>query len=235
MKTTTEKEPLEMDTPLKGKPKKSKFKWLIVFIILIGLGAGIYLGRTGIAKAVKDVPFLNQIFKEKSQDAVGKVDPQITALNDTITQLNNQIATQTTEKEQLQSRIKTLEKYEQQYNEFEQQKQKWENEVATQKPADFIAYYEQVRPDEANRIYKELKQTQIATAEQKQYAKVVADMEEEQAAKAIEKIIGTNPELVKFLFGGMSSERQSAILSVMDEKTAPQVIKLIAPQVQNNQ
>lgn len=223
----------EMDASENKKKKKSKFKWILLPIILVGLGCGIYFGRSGIAGVVKNVPILNQIFKIKSQGTSEnnqvKEDPKVKELEMKIEQLNQDLTNIQNENEALNSQVKVLKQYEMQYNDFQKQKQEWEKEVASQSAIEYIKYYERINPDHASEIYKELKQTQIATQEQKQYAKVVADMTEEEAAKAIEKIVVTDPELVKYLFAGMASDRKSVILSVMDEQVAPQVIKLIAP------
>ena len=58
---------------------------------------------------------------------------------------------------------------------------------------------------------------------------MIGEMDEEQAALALEKIIATDPELIKIIFDGMERERQALILSSMTTQGAAQVIKIISP------
>ncbi|MGL4739098.1 MAG: hypothetical protein ACRCW2_16790 [Cellulosilyticaceae bacterium] len=218
---------------LRQKPKRKKrlFKWLLLGVILIGLGVGIFFGRKGIAEGVKNIPVLNKIFKVQETSENVEESPEVKTLKATIESLNQQITSLTQANEALTTQVDTLKSYEEQYNDFLVLKSKWEQEVAHASGTEFVKYYEKIAPESAQTLYRELKSQQVATKDQKAYAKVVADMDEEAAAKALVQIVGTDPELVKYVFAGMTSERQSAILSVMDEKVTPQVIKLIAPSV----
>lgn len=227
------KEMPEADLPLQ-KPKKTAFKWILLTVILAGLGLGVVVGRNGIAEAVQKVPVLSKVLKREEGNGtteVTKESEEVKALKRTIEGLNGQIQGLTEEKASLENQVQVLKQYEAQYKDFATNRADWEKEVASEAPGDFIKYYEKIAPENAQLLYRELKTQQIATAEQKAYAKVIADMDEEATARALAKIVGTDPELVKYAFKGMSSERQSAILSAMDEKVAAQVIKLIAPDV----
>lgn len=57
-------------------------------------------------------------------------------------------------------------------------------------------------------------------------------MDEERAAKALEKIVPTDPELVKLIFNGMQTERQGLVLSAMDSSIAAQTIKILSPNLE---
>lgn len=221
----------EIGTPLERKKKKGKFKWIVIGVIIIGLGLGGYLGRNQVAKWIQKIPGSDKVIKvsDEEEKDVAKLDPKYEALQQTIDQLNQEILALKDENNLLQNKVESLTQYETQYNDFLEQKKIWEQEVASTNSIEFIKYYEQISPEQAQVLYQELKQEQVASQEQKKYAKIVGDMDEEQAAKAIEKIVSTDPELVRYLFNGMASDRQSAILSAMTEQSAAQVIKLLAP------
>lgn len=215
----------------KRKKKKRLFKGMVVSVILIGLGVGIFFGRQVIAEVVKNIPLLNQIFKTQEVVQTTNESQEVTTLKEAITSCNQQIEALTAQNNTLLAQVDSLKAYETQYNDFVTSKTAWEQEVADQNPELFIQYYEKIAPENAQILYSELKRQQVATKEQKAYAKVIADMDEESAARALCQIVATDPDLIQYIFEAMSSERQAAILSVMDEKVAPQVIKLIAPNV----
>ena len=84
-------------------------------------------------------------------------------------------------------------------------------------------------PETANEIYRTLKGEAITTKEQKALANAVGEMDEDQAAKALEVLLTTDAELVQTIMRGMKDERKSLVLSSMTSAGAAQVIKLISP------
>lgn len=62
---------------------------------------------------------------------------------------------------------------------------------------------------------------------------MIEQMDEDQAAKALEKIVSTDPELVKLIFNGMGAEKQGLVLSAMDSSIAAQTIKILSPDLES--
>lgn len=221
--------------PQKEKRKKSKI-WpvLISGLVIIGVGTTIYLNRQYIGKLVVEVPVLNKIFKVEAENPYDNISKdqlikERDKLQETIKSLENQLIEEEQAKVLLEEKIETLKQYETQYSDFLAQKEAWDTEIAKANPELFMEQFEKMNPELANNIYKDLIVTESMNKEQKKYANVVAEMEADQAAKALEKLIATDPELIKLLFKAMNEERQAAILSAMESQYAAQVIKLISP------
>jgi flagellar motility protein MotE (MotC chaperone) len=230
-------------TPLKElkkkkKNKKKKGKKALIFLAIILITAlGIYLGRGFIRKQlaplVQGIPFLNTIFttSEDPFDSISR-EQLIQTINTLESQMNGlqtQLQVLEDEKQLLNQRITSLSQYEQSYMQFLEEKDAWDDEIARSNPNLFIEYYERIFPEKAEEVYGQLKNVAVLTKDQKVFATIVGEMDEDAAAKALSEVLTTDPELVKMIFNGMSGERQSLILSVMTTQNAAQVIKLISP------
>lgn len=221
------------------KRKKKKSVWIGLIAILL-IGVVVWINKDSlsrqIAKWTKDVPILNEVFKLEEEPYLEfskeELVEQIKGLEQQVKGFNEEIQKDKREQELLQQKIASLEIYEGRYTEFIEQKNKWDEEIAKTNPELFIEQFEQIYPEQANQIYKELKQKEILTKEKKQYAKVIEEMDEERAAKALEKIVPTDPELVKLIFNGMQTERQGLVLSAMDSSVAAQTIKILSPDLE---
>lgn len=228
--------------PMKKKKKKSKIKRvLIIVLILGGVGAALYFNRYKIADTVKEIPLLNQIFKplEGDQNVYGQLTPsqlidKVIEIEKENTSLGNQLLDKNSEIQRLEEKIETLKTYETRYSDFLAQKEAWDQELAKANPELFIAQYELMNPELASQLYQELSLTKSLTKEQKQFANTIGEMDEVQAAKALEKLLPTDPELIGVIFKGMAQERQALILSSMTTQGAAQVIKIISPELENN-
>ena len=97
----------------------------------------------------------------------------------------------------------------------------------------FIEQFEKIYPETAAELYKTLKGEAINTKEQQALAKAVGEMDEDQAAKALEVLLTTDSELVQTIMKEMKDERKSLILSSMTSEGAATVIKLISPEINN--
>ncbi|MGL6173043.1 MAG: hypothetical protein ACRC1P_00330 [Cellulosilyticaceae bacterium] len=215
--------------PLRSKKKKKKK-------VVVGMGLAVLIAGVVIfnkekieqsligTNAQNDHPYI-QLSKE---ELIQKVE----VLEEKNNLLQAEIQAEGEEKVRLLKKIEGLQTYENRYNDFLEQKKSWDIQIARSNPKLFIEQYESMYPEHADEIYKELKQKSQLTKEQKEYAKVIGEMDEVQAAKALEKIVPTDPELVKKLFEGMPNERQSLILSEMTTQVAAQTIKLLSPDVE---
>ncbi|PHV71743.1 hypothetical protein CS063_04080 [Sporanaerobium hydrogeniformans] len=221
----------------KHKSRNSKIVFLILLLALVGIG---YSFRKPInqfiAPKVADIPFLNKLFKEKIEQ-----NPYVDLNKDTLIReleqkkleietLNQQVSLKEQEITSLQAKIKNLQEYEVKYDDFLKQKEEWDAQIAQTDKNLFISQFEKMYPDIAQKLYQDIKIDIITTKEQKNFSSMVANMDEEQAAKALEELIKTDPELVKVVVKGMQSERRSLILSNMSAQNAALVIKLVSPE-----
>lgn len=233
-----------VDSPIKRKKHKKRnglFIGLGILIVLVLMGIvfrnqiSAYLGNV-----LKDVPIANEFFKQETdpyklltkQQLVTQLEQKTAeqeALSQTLTELQQ-------EKSSLEEKITALKEYEAKYAEFISQKQAWDETIARTDPQMFLEQFEKMYPDTMEAIYRDLKIDDILTKEQKEFSNTVAQMEEEQAAKALEALITTDTELIKQIFEGMKQERKSLILSNMQSENAAVVIKLLSPDgVQNDE
>lgn len=235
------KENADTRPPVPKKRKKGS-KFVILFIVLaitISVGfffrkqIGGYLGNT-----LKNIPIANKIFKEDtdpySNITKEQLISQLEAKKAAEDNFNQKVLDLQEEKQGLVEKISTLKQYETQYADFLNQKLAWDEKIAKTDAKMFVEQFEKMYPDTVEKIYKDIKIDDILTKEQKEFCNTVAQMEQEQAAKALETLIPTDPELIKLVFEGMEQERKSLILSSMQSQNAALVIKLLSPNVDGN-
>jgi len=228
--------------PLVPKKRKKGNKFFMLFIILaitVLLGfvfrkqIGNYLGNT-----LKNVPVANKIFKQNAEPISNVTkeqlikDLEISKMEKD--NLNQEVLDLQVQNQGLEEKMNALKKYESQYTDFLNQKQAWDEKIAKTNPKMFLEQFEKMYPDTMEKIYKDIKIDAIITTKQKEFCNTVGQMEEVQAAKALEELITTDPELIKLVFEGMEQERKSLILSSMQSQNAAIVIKLLSPSVDGN-
>lgn len=220
-----------LNPPLEPRKRKKK-KWLVILILLLIIGGALVFFRAPIMKALKNVPVIGGFIPDEVVEE--KLSPE---------ELQLKVSTQEKEIAKLEAEMKALEErnmalseqneslkqYESMYQDFIAQKEAWDEEVAKTNTELFIQQFESIYPDTAERIYQTLKGGKVLSDQQKELSKTIAGMDEDQAAKALELLISTDSELVQTIFGGMSADQQSIILSAMTSESAAQVIKLISP------
>lgn len=226
----------------KTKVKKKKKKWIATLVItgiLIGTGSLLFFNRHGVAKIVKNIPVLNQVFKLSGQakdpyDLLTKAQlkEKIVSLEKNLEQATIKIGSLENDKVLLNEKIDGLKQYEAQYNDFILQKSNWDAELAKAEPELFTQQFEAMYPDVATRIYEEIKGEIYLNKEQKDLATMISTMDAEKAAQALTTLIKTDPELTKSILKPMKKENQAAILNEMSTNVAAQMIKLISPSIQ---
>lgn len=223
-----------METPpLVPKKKKKKKKWLIVLVVLILIGGVVFFFRKPILNGLRKVPLVGQFIPSPNEE-VEELSPEelkvkVNAQEQEISRLEEEVEALKSANDELTTKNESLTEYESSYNDFMAQKAAWDEEVARTNTELFIKQFEAVYPDVAERIYKVLKGEKMLSDEQKKLSSTIAQMDEEQAAKVLERLVSTDSELVKSIFAGMNTDRKALILSSMTEQGAAQVVKLIAP------
>jgi flagellar motility protein MotE (MotC chaperone) len=239
-KTKKEKNSKETSEVSLKKPKKKKkaLKLLIIFVILVGLAGAGWFFRTPVksflANATKNVPFLNTLFKVEEQEApvtytYDELAKQVETLNRQLQQATALLAEKEETISQLELRNRVLTQYEENQLSFIEEKNNWDTERAKENPNLFLEIYESMYADNRDETFDILKAEETLTQAQNEYAKVVAEMDEAQAAAALTMLVTTDPNLVRSILNNMALEKKALILSEMDATTAATVIKLLSP------
>lgn len=209
-------------------------KRLLISLIIIGviIGVAVYFSK----QSPTNIPFIGQFFPQQEEDprlneTKEALIHQIDDLIQRETRLKEQVSELQVNAKRLEEEINVLQQLKQEHQTFLEEKEKWISGIAYEKPESYKSFFEALRPETAENIYKELKTKDKMAKEQKQFAATIGEMDSRQAAKAIETIVATDPELIQMLFLSMQRERQAAILTEMQTQKAAQVIKLISPEM----
>lgn len=222
--------------PFKSK-KHQKKKWIgigVICIILVGVG---FIFRTSLIHLIKDVPLVNKLisYKQENEEGLSKeaLLNQYEIQKQELLMLQEKIDSLEEVNKDLEARNATLKEYESNYEAFLEQKAAWDQSIAESNPELFMQQFEQIYPETAAELYQTLKGQDIYAKEQKSLAKAVGDMEEDQAARALEVLLTTDDQLVRMIMQEMKDDKKSLVLSSMTSDAAAKVIKLISPEIKN--
>ena len=214
-------------------PKAKKGKRVIIFIIIIViLGGIIFIFRNPIKNFLSGVPVIGNLFTaEEAKLPYDELESKLTSSELELATLQSKVTAYESEIKALEDKIETLEQYEANYSNFLAQKEAWDESVAETNQDLFIEQFEATYPETAEKIYSELKGESFISAEQKAYASTIGQMDSEQAAKALEMLLSSDPELVQIIFNNLGKEQKAAILDNMTSESAAQTMKLISPDI----
>lgn len=220
--------------PFKPKKRKKK-KWFftgLIFILLLVTG---FVFRKPLANFLRNVPMVGRIIPSAVESEAVLSKDEILAQYEKQKQemltLEEKINMLEESNKDLQTRNDTLKEYESKYEDFLKQKEAWDQSIAESNPELFIDQFEKIYPETAAELYKTLKGEVVNTKEQQALAKAVGEMDEDQAAKALEVLLTTDAELVQTIMKEMKDDRKSLVLSSMTSEGAAKVIKLISPEI----
>lgn len=220
--------------------------WLGIIALLIKTDVGGF-GSSVLSPVLKDVPYLNRILPSTEENV--SEDSQTTeaypydSLNDAIArikELEKQLDDANAEKQQdesqiadLQGQVDNLSQYKENEAVFEQEKEKFYEEVVFSDNAPDISnykeYYESIDPANAEVLYKQVVEQLTYDSEVEDYAKTYSSMKPKEAA-AIFNTMTDNLELVADILQAMDTQSRANVLGKMDSNTAAQVTKLLEPQ-----
>ena len=143
--------------------------WLAIFGVLIKLDVGNF-GSEVLYPVLKDVPVVNMILPEPAQNqdaSASKEYDNLTEANARIKELESQLAANKnagsanqSEVSELQAEINRLKKFEQEQSAFAKRVQEFDKNVVYNDKApdteEYKKYYEEIEPDNAEKIYKEV-------------------------------------------------------------------------------
>jgi flagellar motility protein MotE (MotC chaperone) len=212
--------------------------WLAVIVVVVKLDVGGF-GSNVLAPIIRDIPVLRNILPS---DALGEGDSigDTAALNAKIADLEQQLqvaqsaaGAETDQIATLKAEVDRLKQFEDKQVEFERIQRSFYEEVvyAENGPgADaFRQYYEEMNPDLAESLYKQVVTEDEADAKVQDYVKTYSSMKPAQAAAIFESMTD-DMNLIAEILQGMSSDDRGAILGAMNSETAARITKLLNPQ-----
>jgi flagellar motility protein MotE (MotC chaperone) len=217
------------------------FVWLLILGLLIKMDVGGF-GSTVLYPVLKDVPVVNQILpdvtdyaEEDEAYAYDSVDDAVQRIKE----LEQELADAKTSSDdsnayiaELEAQAAELKTYKENEAAFEEEKEKFYNEVVFSDEAPDISsykeYYESIDPENAEVIYKQVVEQLQEDEEISDYAATYSNMKPAQAA-AIFNTMGNNLPLVGKILWAMDAQSRANILGAMDTDIAAAVTKLMEP------
>ena len=216
--------------------------WLGILALLIRMDVGGF-GSTVLYPLLKDVPYVNKILPE-ARPAEGEVDADypyqtLDEAIDRIKQLEGDLEVslksgkdKTAKIEDLQSQVRKLRRYRDNEAEFERLKQEFYEEVVFGDDAPDIAeyrkFYEEIEPDNAEVLYKEVVEQQEYDDKVDDYVKTYSSMKSKDAALIFDTMTD-NLSLVKIILVMMSAQNRADILAAMNEDTSAKLTEMLEP------
>ena len=218
--------------------------WLAILCLLVKLDIGGF-GSGVLYPVLKDVPVISKILPEADEEMALTADfdnlpdaiAEIKRLNLQIEELKDDLKRSndgdSEEVKALKEEIMRLRTFEESQIEFDKLKTEFYEEVVFNEKApeidNYKAYYEEIDPDNAEYLYKQVV-AQLETDEQmKEYVQAYSDMKPKQAA-AIFEMMTDNLELVADILERMDPSARAKILGVMDADVASKLTKIMDPE-----
>lgn len=205
--------------------------WLAIFGLLIKFDVGGF-GSEVLYPVLKDVPVVNRILPDvegtepEGYTNIDEANARIQELEKELAGMKSTNTASTDEVNELKAEVNRLKKFEAQQRSFEQRVKEFdENVVYNDKAPDiseYKAYYEEIDPDNAAAIYKDVVKDLQYTAKITKQGAMYGKMEPEQAAAVLETMSG-DLDLVAAILDTMSESKSAAILEAMSPETAAQI------------
>ncbi|MCR5508557.1 MAG: hypothetical protein K6F34_07710 [Lachnospiraceae bacterium] len=219
--------------------------WLAILGLLIKLDVGGF-GSGVMTPIFKNVPVINKILPNK--DVYVEKDREFKDLNAAVSEVerlraeNEELKTRleadesdgvTAEINDLKEEIKRLKTFEDSQIEFQKLKTEFYEEVvfADEAPdiANYKSFYEEIDPENAAYLYKQVVQQMAEDEELKDYVQAYMKMKPKSAAKVFEEMSGSL-DLVAKILGQMDPQSRAKILNVMDPDIASALTKMMDPE-----
>lgn len=216
--------------------------WLGIIALLIKADVGGF-GSTVLQPILKDVPVINKILPASDEIAstesesgqysnVGDAVDQIKELEKQLDAANSQVAEDSQTIDDLNSQVADLSTYKEDQAAFEEEKQKYYEEVVFSDKApdikEYKAYYESIDSENAEVLYKQVVQQLQDDQKVTDYANTYASMKPKEAA-AIFDSMTDNFDLVAKILGAMDSDSRANILGAMNSDNAAKITKIMNP------
>ncbi len=217
--------------------------WLGIFIVLIKLDVGGF-GSKVLAPVLKDVPVINKILPEASDEDVSEEIPykSLAEAASYIKELEQELAgyqelenNKDTQISDLQAEVNRLKQFEEQQKAFEELRAKFYEEVVFGEKAidveNYIEYYQSIDKENADLLYLRAIEKYAYSQEVQERAKYYSSMKPAKAAQIFVEMTG-DLDIVVALLNSMSAENSGAIISAigdLDSVLAAKITKLLMP------
>lgn len=215
--------------------------WLGILALLVRLDVGGF-GSTVLYPILKDVPYVNQILPEVKPEADENADYPYKTLDEAVARIKElegelQTAVKTDKDssskiEDLQAQVRKLKKYRENEAAFEALRQEFYEEVVFGDHAldieEYRKFYEEINPDNAEVLYKEVVQQQEYDSKVDDYVKTYSSIKAKDAATIFDSMTD-NLSLVKRILEKMSAQNRGDILAAMNQDTAAKLTEMLEP------
>ena len=217
--------------------------WLVIFAFLVKMDVGGF-GSTVLFPVLKDVPYVNQILpgiedyipQEEEEEipykTVEEAVDRIKELEVEIEQLKQDGSANSDYIAELEAASQELAEYKANEAAFEEEKEKFYEEVVFSDKApdinEYKSYYESIEPDNAEAIYKQVVSQLQKDAEIEDYVKVYSSMKPKNAA-AIFDTMTDDFDLVCEILSSMDAATRADIISAMSTENAAIITKMMEP------
>lgn len=218
--------------------------WLAVFVLLIKFDVGGF-GSGVLRPLLKDVPVINKIlpdptaeeleaegeYKYRSLDEAVERIRELELLLDSLNQSGETNADYVSE---LEKEVERLRAFETDQEAFKERVRRFDNNVVYAEQAPDIEaykeYYEEIDPENAAEIYRQVIQDVQANERVKSLAKTYANMTPETAANVLTLMTANDLDLVCDIIRQMKGDVSAPIMDAMDPATAAKITKAITAQ-----
>ena len=215
--------------------------WLVVFAFLIKLDVG-GIGSNVLYPVLKDVPLVNKILPSVSEEQQAEEGnykyTTLKSANARIEELEGQLASEsgTTSAnsdyiKNLEAKVKQLQKYKDDVDAFNKRVAEFDEKVVFTDNApdasEYRKYYEEISPDNAEKIYRQVVKSERSTEKAKELATYYSNMEAASAAQTLQEM-KEDLDLVCDIIENMPEKKAAAILQEMDSTFAAQISKKIS-------
>lgn len=221
--------------------------WLAILVALIKLDVGGF-GSTVLRPVLKDVPGINKILPEPSEEELAKEAEENVENNEVATlsqaremikeleaqnnQLNQSNKSLQEENADLAKEIDRLKAFEENQNNFQALKEQFYNEIVYGENAPdadtYIRWYESIDAANAESIYRQLLSSQSADKDLKDLAKTYENMKPAEAAAVLETMV-YDLDTVARILGAMKADSRAKVMNEMDPSFAANVTKKLLP------
>lgn len=215
--------------------------WLVILALLIKWDVGGF-GSTVMRPLLKDIPYVNRILPDSEDDLSTEEDypyknmdeavAYIKELEQELAQAQQGSSENSAYIADLEAQSQKLKEYEANEAAFEEEKEKFYNEVVFSDQAPDIEqykeYYESIDPDNAELLYKQVVEQQQTDSKISDYVKGYSQMKPKEAA-AIFDTMTDNLNLVAQILENMDAQSRADILGKMNSDTAAKVTEIMNP------
>lgn len=221
--------------------------WLAIIAALIKFDIGGF-GSSVLRPVLKDVPGINKILPEPSEEELAKeteasddenqvatlsqakeLIDKLQAENDKLNESNKSLKEENSD---LTKQVERLKVFEDSQNEFQTQKEEFYNEIVYGENAPdadiYKEWYESIDAAYAESIYRQIISNQSVDADLQDLAKTYENMKPAEAAAVLEKM-KDNLDTVAEILGAMKADSRAKIMDQMDPDFAANVTKKLMP------